>query len=273
MKKKGLVAFSIILLCILFLPTAFVCAVTEGYENTDYQAIRVPVVDGKWTTTNEWYDAMIPPNLPAGVHWSEKWEYVESTYIVQYVLFEFFTDNTNDTGDYIQLCYDTANDGGSAPNSNDVKIEYVGHSESGLKVYQGNGTGWVEYTGAVSRLLVNSTLGPSSFNSTPHWITELRVEKSGILDISASGYTPPIRVALYDASNSAAGVKEWPPASGDDPSKWGRENGTLDNIPTEIPESLTIVGITILSSVALASSFYFLRRRSKNPTPKAGRTQ
>ena len=265
MKKSVSIAISLTLLCILMLPTAFVSAANEAYTNPDYATERVPVVDGKWTTANEWTDAQIPPLLPAGVHWSEKWVYVDGTQIVQYFLFEVYTDNTNDAGDYIQLCYDCAADGGTAPNSNDVKFEIKGHSASALKVYLGNGTGWAPYAGTVSLLLANSTIGPSTFNSTyPHWVAELRFEKAGIMDISGSGYQPAYKVAWYDASNSAAGVKEWPPGSGDNPSKWGLEAGTTGAAPGEvtIPEPLTIVSVVLLSFVAVLVGFRFSRKRS-----------
>jgi hypothetical protein len=266
MKKSVSIAISLALLCILVLPTAFVYAVNEAYSNTDYSTERIPVIDGKWTTTNEWTDAAYPANLPAGVHWSQKWEYRGGTQIVQYFLFEAYTDNTNDAGDYVQLCYDCTKDGGTAPNSNDVKFEIKGHGASALTVYVGNGTGWAPYTGTVSLLLANHTIGTSVFNSTyAHWIVELSFEKAGIMDISGSGYAPAIKVAWYDASNSAAGVKEWPPASGNDPSKWGVENGVLDvsALNLTIPEPLTIAAVVLLSLVAVLVGFRFMRGRPK----------
>jgi hypothetical protein len=274
MKKSVSIAISLTLLCILVLPIAFVNAADAAFTTPDYATERVPVVDGKWTTPNEWTDAPIPPSLPAGVHWSEKWVYVDGTQIVQYFLFEAYTDNTADANDYIQLCYDTAADGGTAPKADDVKFEFKGHGASALTVYQGNGTGWAKYTGTVSLLLGNSTIGTSTFNSTyPHWICELRFEKAGIMDISGSGYTPSIKVAWFDASNSAAGVKQWPPGSGDDPSKWGVEAGTTGASPGEvtIPEPLTIVAVVLLSFVAVLVSFQFSRKRSSTGNYSTGK--
>ena len=275
MKKSVSIVISFALLCILMLPVAFVGAANEAYTATDYATERIPVVDGKWTTPNEWTDAANPVNLPLGVHQSEKWEYRDGTQIVQYFLFEAYTDNTADAGDYFVLCYDTAIDGGTAPNSNDVKFEIKGHNPSVLTVYQGNGTGWAKYTGAVSLLLANSTISTSTFNSTyPHWIAELRFEKAGIMDISGAGYAPGIKVAWYDASNSAAGVKEWPPASGDNPSKWGIEAGTTGANPNPdvtIPEPLTIASVVLLSFAAVLVGFRFSRKRSSTGDYSAGK--
>ncbi|MEJ5328175.1 MAG: hypothetical protein WHU54_08025 [Candidatus Bathyarchaeia archaeon] len=47
--------------------------------------------------------------------------------ILQHFIIEVLYDNTNDTADYIQICYDCNADGGTAPKSDDVKIEYTGH--------------------------------------------------------------------------------------------------------------------------------------------------
>jgi hypothetical protein len=63
---------------------------------------------------------------------------------------------------------------------------------------------------------------------------------------------------VYDASNDTAGVQSWPlDSSPDVPDEWGLEIGTTSNIP----EALTIGVVILLSSVAVAASFYFLRKR------------
>jgi len=45
MKRSLLVAFSVIVLCGILLPTALVSAQYPGYETTNYMAIEEPVVD------------------------------------------------------------------------------------------------------------------------------------------------------------------------------------------------------------------------------------
>ncbi len=103
-----------------------VFAYISGYENTNFSAQVTPVEDGTWTTASEWTDAMTPPNLPASFHWRQKWTYPEN--IIEHFLIEFFDDDTNDTGDYFQLCVDTNANGGTAPQLNDIRIDWVGHS-------------------------------------------------------------------------------------------------------------------------------------------------
>jgi len=66
----------------------------------------------------------------------EKWAYPGSTTIILHVLIEFFTDSTNSPGDYYQFCIDNNANGGAAPQTDDIRIDWVGHSQSGLKVYR-----------------------------------------------------------------------------------------------------------------------------------------
>jgi hypothetical protein len=268
MKRSVLVAFSIIVLSGLLLSIALVSAYQAGYENTNYAAITAPVTDGKWTTTDEWLDAMVPPNLPTTFHWREKW--TQPSDIIQHFIVEAFTDSTNDTGDYLQFCYDRSANGGSAPQTDDIRLDYVGHNGSGLTLYQGNGTGWAKWTGwDASYVAVVETISSSPLNSNPHWIYEFWVDKSKAeFDISGAGYAPWIRVAVYDASNATAGVQSWPPSSVDVPSNWGLETGTTSSIP----ESLTIVSVVLLSSVAVVVSFYLLRKRPKTEIHSAVKT-
>ena len=135
-----------ILLCgLLLVPKAVVNAYYAGYSSMNHLAIETPVVDGNWTTTTEWLDTAVPTSLSTTFNWSQKW--VQTSIITEYFLIEFFTDNINDTDDYFQFCLDCNADGGTAPQTDDLRIDYVGHSgESGLKVYEGNGTGWQQTT-------------------------------------------------------------------------------------------------------------------------------
>lgn len=256
MKRIALITLSIASLCIL-MSTPFANATKAGYGLTNYQATE-PTTNGT-NTTGEWNDADIPTNLPTNFVFREKWTW-PSSQIYEHILIEFFTDNTNDTGDYYQICWDNNANGGSKPQTDDVRIEWKGHSSTGFKVYQGNGAGWTQYTGAGATLgtevVIAESLSSSPLNSTPHWVVEMKVYRSGIFDVSGSTYAPGINVAVYDASNSAAGIQSWPPGSVDIPSDWGLETGS-----TEAPESLTIVIVITLSSVAIIASVVFLRKQ------------
>jgi hypothetical protein len=271
MKRSVLVAFGIIFLCGLLLQAALVNAYQAGYEETNYLAIEAPVEDGKWTTSTEWTDAMTPPNLPTTFLFREKWTYPSD--ILEHFLIEFFTDNTNDTGDYFQLCIDCLANGGSAPQTDDIRVDYVGHSLSGLKLYRGNGTGWAPFTSYTygTDILIAETKTGSQLNGSAHWIIELMMDRSkSEFDVSGAGYAPWIRLAVYDASNPTAGVQAWPPTSRDVPNDWGLETGIYGNIP-EFPGSLAIAPVVLLSSVAVAVGFYLLRKRPKTENHGAGK--
>jgi hypothetical protein len=259
MKSAVLVALCIIILCSLS-PLALVNAYYSGYANTNYLAITTPTEDGVWTTSDEWLDAAVPPSLPATFQWREKWTYPQD--IIEHFLIEFFTDNTNDTGDYYQICIDNTANGGANPQTDDIRIDWVGHSFSGLHLYKGTGSGWTAYTNFTwgTDLFVAESLSTSPLNSTAHWIMELSMDRSKAdFDVSGAGYAPWIRLAVYDANNSAAGVQAWPPTSQDVPNDWGLETG----IQSTIPESLTIAVVVVLSSIAAVAGFYLLRKHPK----------
>ncbi|MGD0451171.1 MAG: hypothetical protein ABSA79_08990 [Candidatus Bathyarchaeia archaeon] len=260
MKKSFVVVFGMIILCILLMvPIAY--AINSAYSYTDYEATSTHVEDGKWTTPDEWTDAMTISPLVSGFSWRASWTYPSD--IVQHFIIEDLTDTTNDTGDIVNVCYDTAASGGAAPQPADFKIELVGDRTSGLSLYRGNGTGWAKFTGwTATDAAVGVSFSASPLSSTPHLIVEFMVDKSTIADVSGSGYQPGIYVSAYDASNSAAGVLSWPPAPGASanvPDSWGLEMGTTSTIP----ESLTIGAVALLSIVAIAVSFYLLPKRPK----------
>lgn len=266
MKRSVLVALSIILLCSLSaLPTTLVKAYYAGYETTNYQATDAIVMDGAWsagtwTYGGEWDDAAIPPNLPDNMHWRDKWTYPTPD-IIEHYLIEFFADNTTDTGDYFEMCVDCHANGGSTPQTDDIKIYYSGQDNGTLIVYQGDGSGgWVEHPNYTipDHVQVVNTISASPSNSTPHLIIELTYDRLKF-DVVGQGsdYSPWIRVAVYDANSST--LAAWPPTDPDVPDDWGLETGTMDTIP----EALTVVAVILLSSVAVVVSFYFLRKRPK----------
>lgn len=240
------------------LPIALVTAPYAGYESTNYQAIDAPVEDGVWTTDTEWDDAGIPTSLTANLQWREKWTWPGD--IFEHFLIEVIDDTTEDAGDYVQICIDPLADGGIAPQSDDIRVDWVGHDASGLTIYQGDGSGWVEFTDYTwdTDIFVADSISASPLESTPHWIVEIRMDRSKAeFDVSGSNYQPLIRVASYDESGT--GVQSWPPTSADSPSGWGLEIGTTESIPEPMP----IMTIVLLSSVAVVAGSNFLWKRRK----------
>lgn len=236
-------------------------ASTPGYSITEYYGGTAVTVDGKWTTADEWHDVTIQR---IGTPQVAIWEYKMDTsvgYVMNWLL--EFADKTNDAGDRWQLCIDGSQDGGTAPNSNDLKFEIVGHTT--LNVYIGNGTGWSPTTATVTW---KDSLTTSPNDNATHYVLEIAFDKSQW----AWGANPPphgVRVAMYDASNTAQGWVAWPPASvstDSNPSSWG---AIADYTSAPAPEGLTIGVMVLVSSVAVLSGSYYLRKRpkTKNLTP------
>lgn len=223
-------------------------------------------MDGNWTTINEWNDADVR-QLNGSLNAAFRLKYVSDpdlTWVNQYYLIEFFDDTTNDTGDYWQICYAAATTlygtpiGGDAPQTDCLMINFTGHSQAGLALYKGDGSGWVaftDYTWPTDIQIVDS-ISASPSNSTPHWIAEIKIEHIHF-SINPEFW---IYVAAYDANNSAAGVQSWPLGSSDVPNDWG-----LMNAPgTTIPEPLTIGVMVLLSSVSVLVGSHYFRKRSSS---------
>jgi hypothetical protein len=268
MKRVLFAAFCILALCsLLVMAAGTVEAYQAGYEITDYQLITTPTLDGQWTSSDEWTDTdegQLEGDLNASFRLKfEGGAFMEGS-VPQYYIIEIFDDVTEDAGDYWQICYTYATTlngaatGGTAPHTECLKFEYVGHddSPSGLTIYNGDGSGWVQndtYTWP-DHVEVVSSLSSSPLDSNPHVIYEIKIEHL-YFAIQPEFW---IYVAVHDDSNGSA-VQSWPPGSSDVPDDWGLM--TASNDP--IPEALTVVTVILLSSVAVAVSFYCLRRRPK----------
>jgi len=259
MKRIISVAFVIVAIGCLVLPifAGLVGAVNANYSVTVYGGAD-STIDGKWTTNPEWDDAATAQISSDAIF---RIKYFFSTdagggfLVYDEFLVEFFSDKTNDTGDYIQISYDCNADGGAAPQTDDIRIDYVGHNGT-IVTYKGTGSGWapaplVDYTAA-------ELVSISKLNGTnPHWTLELKIEKTQ----NGPGINNAIRVAVYDASNPSAGVKAWPPASSlTVVNGYGADPADTANA---IPEGIGLGTIMILSSTAVIIGAVYIGRRQK----------
>jgi hypothetical protein len=275
MKRALFVAFCILALCsLLVIATGTVKAFQTGYEVTDYVAITTPTMDGNWTASDEWTDAE-EKQLEGDLNATFRLKYVSDpdlAWVNQYYLIEFFDDTTDDAGDYWQICYAVATEfygdptGGTTPQTDCLKFEYVGHAVSGLAVYQGDGAGWVAYSTYTipDDVEIVDSFGTTFKSDTPHWTVEIKIEHNSFAILPNFW----IYVAVHDESDSSA-VQSWPPGSSDVPDDWGFMNASQSTIP----EVLTIGAIVLLSSVAVVVSFYCLRKRPKTERYSSGKTR
>ncbi len=253
MKKTIATAFCTLMLCsLLVLITAGTTIAAEpGYERVSYSTVVTPTIDGMWTSEDEWTDTEVTM-IGEDVAFRSTWDMPDNVYTRWIV--EFFSDTTDDPEDLWQFCVDGDQSGGSAPQAGDYKFEITGNTA--LVWYEGNGSGWVEVTLDASEIEWASSLSASPTNSTPHWILEFVIPKNaGTVQL---GITWNLRVGVYDASNSAAGVLAWPPTSADAPDGWGIENYTME----PIPEGLTFGVMAVLSSISMVVGYkYFVKRK------------
>ncbi len=258
MRKAVWVAFVVALMCSLFLASVKAQTATQ----TIFSLQNAVTLDGKWTNNSEWDDAgtanIVGTGGVSGI-FRDKYEII-GTFggsdfdVIDWYLIEFFTDKTNDAGDYVRLCYDGDQSGGTTPQSGDIMVQISGHST--VQTFLGNGTGWA--AGSIVNLRYNQSLSVSKLNGTnPHWTTEIAYDKYN----NGGGISTNIMIALYDASNVAAGIQTWPPgANANSPSTWGVNDAS--GLST-IPEGLGIGSLTMLASVAVLIGFFCLRNMPK----------
>ena len=276
MKRAVLLAFCIIALCSLgfVMKTGIVRAYQAGYEVTDYMAITTPTMDGNWTTTDEWTDTDVR-QLDGSLNATFRLKYVSGypDWVNQYYLIEFFDDTTDDAGDYWQICYASAETlygtptGGTTPQTDCFRWDFVGHDVAGFEFYKGDGTAWVtstDYTWETDIYIVDS-FGTSPLSDTPHWIVEIRLEHIHF-NIQPEFW---IYVAAYDESNSDAGVQSWPSGSSDVPDDWG----LMNSVQEQIPEGLTIGVMVLLSSVSVLIASHYFRKRSRIESRSSGKRE
>ncbi len=249
------IAFSILILFSLpLLNIKTVQASEPGYQVDEAYTTVTVNVDGNWAT-GEWEDSWIEYMDASAA--DERFCYKANSaigYAPEFLVDS--ADTTNDTGDIWQICIGITT-GGSVPLAGHNKIEIVGHET--LTVYEGNGTGWdVVGSGAVEWADA-MTIHDVPFDYE-HWCVEMIIDKTSIGSASWNA-APPIglRVAFYDETEDL--WVAWPPQSDADiPEGWGLIGGGAGSIP----ESFGIVVVVLLSSAALAISFYFLRKPPKN---------
>ena len=232
MRKSLLATLGIIALCTLCF-AGIVSATKPGFTFTDGTGTEVTVNGligaGEWE--DSWLGKLYSGSTMTDNTWRVKWVGVGDTWYDQW-LFEILSDTTNDTGDVVQICYDSTLDGGATPHADDYLVNYTGHSK--VTVYVGTGTGWAPTSDLDVK--VASTIGTSNSSATPHWIIEIDFENPW----ESTGD----RMAAYDASTNTTLM--WPSnSSADVPNDYGLGELSYETIP----EGLS-VGVTMLLSTA-----------------------
>jgi hypothetical protein len=267
MKKVGIIIFGLLSIFLLSLAGS-VAAYNAEFTATCFAGVA-PTIDGQYAAGEEWGSA---GTTSFGTNGQFKTQWCMSPSVYASFLIET-TDTTNDAGDYWVICFDatedggmTEPDGGSAPQANDFKLVITGHDSPTVQWYKGTGTAWTPITpvGFDNTAIFNQaqSLSASPMSSTPHYIWEMSIDKTNTegLGITPMGYNWAQYIAYYDAHAGGAGLQAWPPtpASDTNPDSWGYVPYSSD----PVPESLSIVLVIALSSVAVIAGSVLLRKRS-----------
>ena len=263
MKRIYSIAFCVLMVCSLMLAVA-ANAGNSAYSILEYVAVDTCVVDGKWTTAAEWTDGPVSTmtgNMSGGFVYNIQ----DFTNLGLEWLVEALNDNTNNTGDYMEICFDDSNSGGNAPDSGDFMLRIEGHTT--LKAFIGNGTGWTPATPAAGEITWANTLGTSMYGNQTHWIYEV-VDSSKTAGNIQSPNAPPsgLGVTAFDAATNK--YCSWAPnMNAKVPNGWGLIS-TYSMDP--IPEGFSLGAIALLTSIAVFAGYAYLRRRQKPAivTPK-----
>ncbi|MCW4008998.1 MAG: PQQ-binding-like beta-propeller repeat protein [Candidatus Bathyarchaeota archaeon] len=253
MKKRYLGAICIALLFFAY-ALLFVNAPEPGYSHTTYIQQFSVTFDGKWTTDAEWTDAE-QTAISANAVFRSKYDFGGyPSAIYESFIIEFLSDNTNDVSDYWQICLDGGEEGptgGSAPQTDDMRIDIVGHTT--VNIFRGDGSNWVEAT-APSTLSYGNSITATPISGTPHWVLEITLDKM------TWGLGPEFaaRIAAYDPE---LGLQAWPPTSADVPDQWGA-----------VPYSMDAKDITETPTPAPSGSVTPAPTTTPTPTPTASPT-
>ena len=274
MKKLGIAIFCMLSLFALTL-AGNAAAYNAAYTHTLYQADAPPVIDGTYSLNADWI-ASLATNFGTNGIFRDEW-----TMTPNYACLLIETaDATNDPGDYWIICYDSTDaggatepDGGTAPKANDYKLVVTGHGATAtVQWYKGTGTGWTTVTPSSALLTQAQSLSATPRIGTPHYVLELYIDKSDTsLGTVPMGYTWAQYVGYFDAHTGGYGLQSWPPAnatppgSPNVPDSWGYIPYETGAVPTpDIPESISIVAMLSVSTVAIAGVALLRKRQRAN---------
>lgn len=251
----------ILVMVVLLLNVPGVSAHYTGAKIMCYSSSSVVVVDGKWTTPQEWEDAAEVSGV-SGVYFRVKHD---ESFI--YFLFDHILDSQLDPGtsperrDQCGVRLDLNHDGGSKPLSDDrsFAIQYNPVRSKGvtvdLFVAFGTDTGWSRGTltssGSVFWGDASTDASNNSRSKSPHAMYEMKIPKSVLANVTVSdlqkaGTIIGIQMTTFDGGDVI--TRAWPKASAANvPDSWGDMEFSTSKAPgpNKNPGTLTLLGSLI----------------------------
>lgn len=259
--KKAILAILSMIAVVSVCLAGTVSAYKAGYVFPNYQGTEITANGAVGAT--EWADSF-GDWLYDG--WTKttstirhKWEMGGTPNIADQWLIEVLSDTTNDAGDVFTYCFCGAQDDAATPKAADDVL--INHTHSATTIFRGTGTGWAPDAAIVlgTNVIIASSIASSPLSATPHWIIELKFDKTGA--IAGTSFDSHVRLAVYDANTGKTLM--WPPMSQKDvPSSWGLNDYSSFN-GQSIPEGLTIGVMLTLSTIAVIASTRYFRKQPK----------
>jgi hypothetical protein len=214
---------------------------SNGVINIPYSS-NIPNIDGQWSTATEWSDAsenMIRNKFGWTLYFRAKHN---QTHL--FALLDFVTDQSQHWEDTGGICFDTKDDGGNYPMTDDYEFFYSGY-HGRCETYQGKGTGgtypWIDITTPPQTTAV---IGFSSLNDPyesgkNHCNYEFQIPCSFL----GRGYFYGFYGFVQDSNTDT--LLQWPENAGGTtieapaPGNWGNIASSVEFIP-EFPSLLIL---------------------------------
>lgn len=227
--KSGLLKLNIIIivlaLCFILATSKPVNAQEAGYSHICYRtsSTTLPTINGQWGS--EWTSGL-QTTFGTNSNFTDEWYLAASNpSVVYYYLLIETLDNSNNTGDFVQICFNGGMTADSGPSSTDFAINFT--SNAVCTWYQGNGVGWTQIaTPSLSVFQWSESFSSSPTYGTPHLILEMSLLKTST-ELGGSQIIGPefwMLLQTYDAQFAGSEVQSWPtmpPSSPDVPKTYG----------------------------------------------------
>ena len=215
----------VLAICFILATSKPVNAQAAGYSHICYQtsSTTLPTINGQWGS--EWTYGL-QTTFGTNANFTDEWYLAASSpSVVYYYLLIETMDNSNETGDFVQICFNGGMTADSAPSSTDFAINFT--SNSVCTWYRGNGVGWTQIaTPSLSVFQWSESFSSSPTYSAPHLILEMSLLKTST-ELGGSQIIGPefwMLLQTYDAHFAGSAVQSWPtvpPSSPDVPKTYG----------------------------------------------------
>jgi hypothetical protein len=179
--RHSIYTLAIALLCIASLGSSI--QPVQAKQTIACGMLANPVtIDGKWTTSIEWKDAL---EMPIGFVKGSGQAYFKAKHDQNYlyVLIDFVSDTASQANDWAALAIDVNNDGASTPQTDDLLLMGRWNSQTDFitAMTTGTGTAWgswvIGLTGGFS-VAASSDTSNDPYSTSPHLIYEFQVPMS-----------------------------------------------------------------------------------------------